>query len=84
MLKRTKNYYFLKGKFQDILDLVAQQKEEIEGLTMENEILRGYITKIGKELERANINIEKKDAEIKGLKSKIDDLEMEIEYHNDC
>jgi len=50
---------------QEIINL---QKDEIDSLTMGNEILEKYIAQLSKELERANIKIEQQKAEIDRLK----------------
>ena len=58
MFNKIKNYFSLYSKLYDAYELIKSQKDEIEGLTMGIEILQGYIVKLSKELERANIKIE--------------------------
>lgn len=71
MFNRMKNYFSLYGKLRNAYDLIKSQKDEIEGLIMANEILKGYVLKLGKELERANIKNESLEAEIKRLKNEV-------------
>ena len=70
LFERIKNYFSLYRKLQNAYDTIKSQRDEIEGLTMGNEILQGYVAKLNKELERANIKIENQLAEIIGLTAK--------------
>jgi cell division protein FtsB len=49
-------------------EIIKLQKDEIDSLTMGNEILEKHIAQLSKELERANKKIEKQKAEIEKLR----------------
>lgn len=58
MFDRIENYISLYRKLHEAYSLIRSQRDEIEGLTMGIELLKEYIVKLGKELERANIKLE--------------------------
>ena len=54
-----------------MVDIATSQEDEIEGLILGQETLQKYITKLNKELERANAKFEKQEAEIKKMRDSI-------------